>query len=1129
METTPETVMKTENEMLDEMKNSKDVNQNDNNNPDKKRRNVEKKETLGPYIRTTTPTTRARMLFLRTYQRKGESYDDVMRRVEQHLMWQYQKGTGRSLSKEQKNEIKELMQLIVDGKVSCAGRTLWLGGTSLIENPNEVNTTTEKKKKKRECSQFNCSFLKCSTANELRQVFHLLLQGCGVGVKMVSGTLFGFKNKIPNIQVIRSTRKEKNGNENTKETFDNGVWKIEIGDSSDAWSIALECLIRCNIPLGFKIKTLVIDCSQIRPAGSILGSYGWTSQGDAKIAYGFERIANILNNKVDLLLSKMDILDIICHLGTVLSTRRSAIICLMDADDPEWREFASAKDRYWERNNEHRAQSNNSLVFYSKPSREKLSEIFDIMARTGGSEPGFINGEAAKKRAPYFEGVNPCGEILLPNKGFCNLVEVNLLAFPDDMPGLHRALELVARMNYRQTIVNLNDGVLDDTWTDNNNFLHLCGVSCTGIAARDDLTEYDWQKMREIACNSARRQAIEFNMPPSKNVTCVKPSGCCAPDTLVSTNHGLLRLDEIGDINGKEWQDKTEEELFVSQESSFHRVTKFYVNGHNVIRVLKFASGLILKCTPHHQLRVWNSQTSQYEWREAKDIKVGTKDSLMPYRLGFFSPDTTPLDDIYVVTQKLGFIDLIPTTDDIEESVARKFNLSNMIVGFLFWMMGAFNHRLAFVDPNAFEFHLHLSSKMPASEVELCNKILSRYFKYTTSVEDITEIVKEHVGKNLLKIKGKGIFEFMMMSKIKLTDDSSFFPKFIRTSSSNAIIAFLSGSQGHGFTDFCVYDQVEYDTQRLFQNGIEVSKERYGSEILVMMRAIGIDVVMKPKDELCVAFIISRGSPSSDSYKNTVLNALFENENNYGLDVLVSNTESEMVTYDIEVPENNCYVAASIISHNTLSKCFGTEEYGEVPEGIHKPLGQFIFNNVNFNKLDPVVNSYREAGYKVIDHPNKTERETTVLITLPIKYSSKLGFTEVTVKRKNGNEEKVMVNTESARIQLDRYKKINKNWANHNTSSTISYSPDEVEDIIEWFEANWDDYVGVSFIYRNDPTKNATDLGHPYLPQEVVTEKDYVEYVSKLKKVNFDFISKGEEENQSAPIEECEGGACPIR
>jgi len=70
---------------------------------------------------------------------------------------------------------------------------------------------------------------------------------------------------------------------------------------------------------------------------------------------------------------------------------------------------------------------------------------------------------------------------------------------------------------------------------------------------------------------------------------------------------------------------------------------------------------------------------------------------------------------------------------------------------------------------------------------------------------------------------------------------------------------------------------------------------------------------------------------------------------------------------------------------------------------------------------------------------------------------------------------------------------------------------------------NWDQYVGVSFIYRNDPTKTAKDLGYDYLPQEVVTQEEWEEYEGSLQP--FELVNSLEELKE----DECATGACPIK
>nr|AIW56589.1 ribonucleotide reductase [uncultured virus] len=188
-------------------------------------------------------------------------------------------------------------------------------------------------------------------------------------------------------------------------------------------------------------------------------------------------------------------------------------------------DFAKFKHNCYEEGHRHKQQSNNSLVFKNKPTREELDKIFQMMIDAGGSEPGFFNGQTAKKRAPWFSGTNPCGEILLGNKSFCNLVEIDVGKFIGDSAGLHKATTLIARANYRQTIVDLRDGILQESWHKNNEFLRLCGVGATGIAKRDDMTEYDWKNMKYSAVTAARGMSQELGLEFPKNVTTVKPSG----------------------------------------------------------------------------------------------------------------------------------------------------------------------------------------------------------------------------------------------------------------------------------------------------------------------------------------------------------------------------------------------------------------------------------------------------------------------------------------------------------------------------------------------------------------------------------------------------------------------------
>lgn len=492
------------------------------------------------------PSVRAEIVTRRTYCRPMtvaedmyEEWDDVVTRVVDHQRWLWERAKThklypeyplhdltedmwewQKLTEDEWTELHLLYNLIYSRKLVPAGRTLWLGGTDIS--------------RKREASMFNCAHLNIETVYDVVDAFWLLLQGCGVGFTPIVGTLTGFRKPIPKIEIVKSTRAhDDKGRETNDEIFEDGTWTISVGDSAEAWAKSIGKLLAGK----YEAKRLVFDFSEIRPAGQRLKGYGWISSGDDSISKAYPAIAEILNKRSGSLLTKIDILDILNWLGTVLSSRRSAEIALCEYGSAEWKEFATAKERCYEIGFKHRQQSNNSLVFYRKPTKPELEELFDLIVKSGGSEPGLINGEAALKRAPWFKGVNPCGEILLANKSFCNLVEVDVAKFYGDSSGLHEAIMLAARMNYRQTVVDFRDGILQESWHLNNEFLRLCGVGVTGIVQRDDLSEYDWRSLRFSAVTAARGMAKELNLQHPKNVTTVKPSGTVSK--IMDTTEGV--------------------------------------------------------------------------------------------------------------------------------------------------------------------------------------------------------------------------------------------------------------------------------------------------------------------------------------------------------------------------------------------------------------------------------------------------------------------------------------------------------------------------------------------------------------------------------------------------------------
>ena len=472
----------------------------------------------------TFKDTRAEIVHRRTYSRPVnedlgifESLDETTDRIIEHQQWLWERALGRQLHEEELDELDELYEIFYNLEASPSGRTRWLGGTDVA--------------KTREASQFNCSFNTVRTPSDVVDAFWLLLQGCGVGFKPETGVLRGFHRPVT-VTTIRSKRLKKGGRENTcLDRLVKGEYRLTIGDSAEGWAKSIGKLLT----LPADTKRLELDFSAIRPGGQRLEGYGWISSGDATLADAYQKICDILNLRHGNLLDEIDILDVMNLLGTTLSSRRSAEIALLDINNDKVHEFIDAKKDHWV-NRPWRGQSNNSVVFWSKPSRLELEGVFAKMIEAGGSEPGFINGAAAKRRAPWFKGVNPCAEIMLGDSSFCNLVEIDISKFGLHNPRILKVMRLVARANYRQTCVDFRDGILQPGWHESNDYLRLMGVGITGIAAANPSKEY-LQALRAAAHDAAREMADELGTPYSKAVTTIKPSGTLSK--IMSTTEGV--------------------------------------------------------------------------------------------------------------------------------------------------------------------------------------------------------------------------------------------------------------------------------------------------------------------------------------------------------------------------------------------------------------------------------------------------------------------------------------------------------------------------------------------------------------------------------------------------------------
>lgn len=446
-----------------------------------------------------------------------------------------------------KEEAEKLYDNVYNLKQFLSGRTFWVGNTDVALNYPMAN--------------YNCAFEIIDSIDAFRDLFYLLMVGSGVGVRILKDDV----EKIPKVRTDYKVIHEdyspilsKEREDNTSIDFShNNTVKITVGDSKEGWVQSLHLFFNIIHSNEYRnIRTIIINYDHVRPKGEKLKTFGGTASGHSSLKNMFYKIDKVLKksglirDKKRFKLKPIDCLDIANIIGenvVVGGVRRTAEIVLVDADDKECIEAKSNLykqiDGQWivDKDIVHRQMSNNSIYYREKPSREQLHWQLEQMRYSG--EPGWVNEVAGRKRRPNMNGVNPCGEILLDDKGLCNLTTINVYAFVQedgslDLDGLLESQRLSAKAGYRMTCVELELPAWDATQQRDK----LVGCSLTGWQDMVNATKLSideqgelLRKLRLVAQDAANEYAKEIGEVEPLLVTTVKPEGTLSQLPTVSS------------------------------------------------------------------------------------------------------------------------------------------------------------------------------------------------------------------------------------------------------------------------------------------------------------------------------------------------------------------------------------------------------------------------------------------------------------------------------------------------------------------------------------------------------------------------------------------------------------------
>ena len=367
---------------------------------------------------------------------------------------------------------------------------------------------------------YNCSYLAIDSPRAFDECMYILMCGTGVGFSVERQ----YVNSMPHVA----------------HKFYNTDSVIVVSDSKVGWAKALKELV--SLLYAGQVPTW--DLSRIRPAGARLKTFGGRASGPDPIDKLFKHFVSVFKGAEGRRLNSIECHDLICFIGesvVVGGVRRSATISLSNLTDDRMR---GAKTGLWWTENPQRALANNSVCYTEKPDIGIFMREWSSLYESRSGERGIFNREAAKRMIPerrdseHEFGCNPCSEILLRPKEFCNLSEA-VCREKDTVDDIKRKIELATIVGTLQSTLT-DFRYLSPAWKRNTEEERLLGVSLTGIMDCPALMKAGTAELLALKAHAIQTNKVwakRLGIPESKAITCVKPSGTVSQ--LVDSSSGI--------------------------------------------------------------------------------------------------------------------------------------------------------------------------------------------------------------------------------------------------------------------------------------------------------------------------------------------------------------------------------------------------------------------------------------------------------------------------------------------------------------------------------------------------------------------------------------------------------------
>ena len=367
--------------------------------------------------------------------------------------------------------------------------------------------------KRENVSGYNCSYVAVDNPRSFDEILYILMNGTGVGFSVEQKAI----DQLPIVS----------------DDFHDSDTTIMVADSKLGWAKALKELIQ----LLYSGQIPKWDLSRVRPAGAPLKTFGGRASGPAPLEDLFRFCVSTFKKSAGRRLTTLECHDIVCKIAEIVvvgGVRRSALISLSDLSDDRMR---VAKSGEWWKENVQRALANNSFIAKDKIDIGIFMKEWLSLYESHSGERGIFSRLASQKQAKkhgrrdsdHDFGTNPCSEIILRSREFCNLTEV-VVRGTDNVATLKEKIRAATILGVIQSTLT-NFKYLSKKWKENCEEERLLGVSLTGIMDNEYTNgktgnlEDTLTQLREMAVKTAAEWSKKIGIPMSAAITCVKPSG----------------------------------------------------------------------------------------------------------------------------------------------------------------------------------------------------------------------------------------------------------------------------------------------------------------------------------------------------------------------------------------------------------------------------------------------------------------------------------------------------------------------------------------------------------------------------------------------------------------------------